>query len=86
MSRLEDCDCRYPCDCGSPAEVAISVLAEHLRSEHLAAHDVPNALPWRQLQSSEKGHWILKARAFVARRVAEDEAAGRHTHTTEETR
>lgn len=39
----------------------IEHLAEQLRSQHLAAHDVPNALPWRMLKGPERTQWLILA-------------------------
>jgi hypothetical protein len=67
------CVCRYPCDCGSPAvaargerDQAVDVLADLLRRQHLAAHDVPGGLPWRSLTDSERERWLAEARAAAA--------------------
>jgi hypothetical protein len=69
------CSCSYPCDCGGPVlqaqlakaerDLAVDVLADHLRRQHLAAHDITGGLPWKALQTSEREPWLVRARATI---------------------
>jgi hypothetical protein len=63
--------CRHelPCDCGSPATLArtqytqaLTVLADHLRRQHLTNQGVTSPLPWRHLNRPEHTQWLDRAR------------------------
>jgi hypothetical protein len=43
------------------ASIDLEMRADRLRRDHLAAHDVSNALPWRLLKASEQARWIGEA-------------------------
>jgi hypothetical protein len=60
--KLEDCRHELPCNCGSPLDETLHVLVDLLRRQHLAAHDVAGALPWRSLTDSERSRWTFEAR------------------------